>query len=409
MKETVKWPTFPYSEYRARVERAKQCLEEHGLDAMLLFSPTNWHYYAGFTDAAQMHNAVWRSALIVPRDRDPVAVVHVALQASVATMSYVEDVRLWTQIDTPINQHQPRAFYDLFFDTIRDLGLSDGTLGLETGTEIDTYLSFEEFEEIRRSLSQARIVSADPAIWAQRMIKTPWEQGVIREGVRRSCECVRAGFETLRPGANELEVHRAFWGKAAELDMIGAPYWGTWTCFTTNAREPMGFHRWISGPVDRVIEQGDVGICDGGPAYKGYQFDFQRSFCVGTAPEKLLRYHQLATEAHLETIGQMKPGVRLCHLWDASLEALRRRGYDRPHFISFIGHQEGLSHHEPPWVTATEEAELRAGMVVAIEIGAMDPEFEVFGAMPEDVVLVTETGHENLTAPYLPHELWIAT
>ena len=131
-------------------------------------------------------------------------------------MSYVEDVRPWTQFDNPINQDQPPAFYDLFFDTIRDLGLSSGTLGIETGTEIDTYLSFEEFERIRRSLPQARIVGADPAIWAQRMIKTPWEQGVIREGLRHSCECVRAAFETLRPGANELEVHRAFWAKAAE-------------------------------------------------------------------------------------------------------------------------------------------------------------------------------------------------
>jgi Xaa-Pro aminopeptidase len=60
-------------------------------------------------------------------------------------------------------------------------------------------------------------------------------------------------------------------------------------------------------------------------------------------------------------------------------------------------------------VTATEETELRPGMVVAIEIGAMDPELEVFGAMPEDLVLITETGHENLTAPHLSHDLWIAS
>ena len=31
MKASVKWPTFPYPEYRARVKRAQQCLEQHGL------------------------------------------------------------------------------------------------------------------------------------------------------------------------------------------------------------------------------------------------------------------------------------------------------------------------------------------------------------------------------------------
>jgi Xaa-Pro aminopeptidase len=35
------------------------------------------------------------------------------------------------------------------------------------------------------------------------------------------------------------------------------------------------------------------------------------------------------------------------------------------------------------------------------------PEFEVFGAMPEDLVLITETGNENLTG-HLPHDLYIA-
>ena len=33
--------------------RAKHCLAKHKLDAMLLFSPTSWLYYGGFTDAAQ--------------------------------------------------------------------------------------------------------------------------------------------------------------------------------------------------------------------------------------------------------------------------------------------------------------------------------------------------------------------
>jgi Xaa-Pro aminopeptidase len=58
-------------------------------------------------------------------------------------------------------------------------------------------------------------------------------------------------------------------------------------------------------------------------------------------------------------------------------------------------------------VTAEEKTPLQPGMVVAIEIGAFDPEREVFGGMPEDIILITEEGHENLTA-HLPHNLWVA-
>jgi len=407
MKPGVKWPTFPYDEYCGRIERAKQCMDKHKLDAMLLFSPTNWWYYGGFHDAAQMHNDVWRSCIILPRDGDPVAVVHAAFQWCIATMSYIEDVRVWSSADHFMVAMYPNSFHELFFDTINDLGLSDKTLGIETGADINTYLGFDEYDMIREKLADAKIVSADKAIWDQRMIKTPFEQGLIREGSKRACECVRAAYGIIRPGVNEREVHRTFWKKAAELDLIEAPYHGTWLCFSSNKDEVMGVDRWITGAVDRIIQEGDQGLCDCGPTYKGYQLDFQRTFYVGDPPEKMVRYHDIATEAHLETIATMKPGVRMCDLFETSLKELKKRDYDMPHIISFIGHQEGLANHEPPWVTAKEETPLQAGMVVAIEIGAFDPEREYFGGMPEDIILVTEDGYENLTAD-LPHELWVA-
>jgi len=39
MKEGVKWPSMPYVEYRLRIERAKEIMPKHDLDAMILFSP----------------------------------------------------------------------------------------------------------------------------------------------------------------------------------------------------------------------------------------------------------------------------------------------------------------------------------------------------------------------------------
>lgn len=407
MKDSVKYPMLPYAEYRGRVDRAKTILAEHDMDAMVLFSPENWRYYGGFTDAAQMHNRVWRSGLIVCQDRDPVAVVHPAFVTGITCMSYVEELRVWSDEENILFKGLPRDFYDLFFDTLDELDLSGKTLGFETGPEIHTYLSFDEYDMIRTRLAGARLVSADAAIFAQRSIKTAWEQDLMREGAQLACDCVRAAFEAIAPGVNERQLHNVYWGKAAELGMIEAPYLGSWTCFSANPTEPMGVHRWITGPVDRILQPGDVGICDGGPMYRGYQFDFQRSFCVGEPPEKLRQYHEIGTEAHLETIAAIRPGVRIADLYQTSLAALEKRDYPEGHIISFIGHQEGLAHHEPPWVMADEEAVLREGMVLAIEIGAFDPDMETFGAMPEDLLLVTADGCENLTA-HLSHDLWVA-
>jgi len=44
---------------------------------------------------------------------------------------------------------------------------------------------------------------------------------------------------------------------------------------------------------------------------------------------------------------------------------------------------------------------------LALEVGAFDLTAQVLGSVPQDVVLVTDDGIENLTA-YLSHELCVA-
>ena len=190
MKDGVRWPFIPYEEYMLRINNAKELLKKHGLDALLLFSPTDWWYYGGWTDAAQMHTDCWRSAMIVRAEGDPVVVAHGAFQSTLALNTYIEDVRLWTEM----SRRGPNAFWPFFYETVEDLGLRKGVLGVETGTDIDTYLSFDEYSALHEKLSGAKLVSADPIIWEQRMVKTPYEASIIREGCRRACAVVRAAL-----------------------------------------------------------------------------------------------------------------------------------------------------------------------------------------------------------------------
>ena len=407
-KPGVHWPNVPYDEYAARIERARQCLADHQLDAMILFAPTNWWYYGGFTDAAQMHNAIWRTALIVSQTHDPVVVADTNFVWTFLHTSWVEDVRYHSAAPSPTVRAFAAGddFYRLLFDTVRSLGLGRGTIGLETGPDISTYLSVDEYLRIRDALSDAKIVSADDAIFAQRMIKTPYEQAIIREGARRACLATRAAFDAIRPGVNEREVHRAFWRTAVELDLVESPYQGNWLCFSTNATETFFGQRWITGAVDRIIREGDFGNTDCGPSYKMYQFDFQRAFYVGTPAQDVLDWYEVGRQALLETMAGVKPGVRVADLFDASLRAVTRRGAAE-HPISFIGHSEGLSNHEPPWLVAGNQAVIAPGMVLALEVGAFRDGAAYGGAMPEELVLVTDTGIENLTA-HMSTDLYIA-
>jgi len=369
-KEGVHWPCIPYEEYVARIERARHCLADHGLDAMILFSPTDWWYYAGFTDAAQMHNGIWRTALIVSQEHDPVVIADFNFIWALSHTSWVEDVRIHSGADNPATKvmRSNEDFYALLHETLRELKLDTKTLGFETGREIATYLGVDEFLRLREELPDAKVVGAEEAIFAQRMIKTPYEQELIREGSRRACLCVRAAFEAIHPGVNELEVHRVFWRKAMDLDLVESPYQGNWLCFSTNPEATRGGHRWISGPVDRVILRGDWGHSDCGPTYKMYQLDFQRAFSVGEPSAETRRYYDIGQDAFLETLDAIRPGVRFSELFRISEEAVTTRG-GPPHSIVFIGHGEGLANHEPPWIVKDNDDQVQAGMVLVKEDG----------------------------------------
>lgn len=409
-----KWESMPYSEYKKRTETAKELLTKHNMDAMLLFSPQDWRYYGGWTDVAQMHNWVWRSCMIIPQDQDPVGVCHGAFYWQTDLMTYIEDVRFWSETlggqilaKTLTGKRIPNDFWKQLLRTLKDLKLDKGVLGIEKGPDIDTYLSFEEYDLLNKKLPDAKIVAADKVIWEQRSIKTPYEIEIIREGCKKACKATMTAFEAIKTGVNELDVHRAFWKACADLDLLETPNVSTWLFWSSNPEEEGGVFRWICGAVDRIIKEGDQGMSDCGPSYKGYQMDFQRNFYVGDPPKKEIELNKLAYEALQATIDALKPGATIGEAHRISEEVLQKKDPMQGHIINFVGHGMGYSNHEPPWIIADEPTIVQENMIFCVEVGAWDLEMKLVGAMPEDIILVKEGGNENLTKDF-PRELWIA-
>jgi Xaa-Pro aminopeptidase len=79
---------------------------------------------------------------------------------------------------------------------------------------------------------------------------------------------------------------------------------------------------------------------------------------------------------------------------------IERAGYG-PNFVHRTGHGVGLEIHEPPYLTAGNEAPLAAGMVHSVEPGIYLP--GRFGVRLEDLVVVEPGGARRLNdAPFAP-------
>jgi Xaa-Pro aminopeptidase len=133
-----------------------------------------------------------------------------------------------------------------------------------------------------------------------------------------------------------------------------------------------------------------------------YHADMTRTFCRGEPTETVEEWYDLTRTAQDAALAAIEPGVTgaavhdaVCEVYeDAGLPTLRSDETTETGFIHSTGHGVGLDVHERPRVAPGGE-ELEPGHVVTVEPGLYDP--AVGGVRIEDLVVVTEDGHENLT------------
>jgi Xaa-Pro aminopeptidase len=155
-----------------------------------------------------------------------------------------------------------------------------------------------------------------------------------------------------------------------------------------------------SGP----LEAGEPVIIDIFPQSKAtkYHADMTRTFCAGTPDETVREWYDLTAEAKQAALETVEPGVTgaavhdaVCDVYEAAgVPTLRSDETAETGFIHSTGHGVGLDVHELPRL-APDGGELRPGQVITVEPGLYDP--AVGGVRIEDIVVVTEDGHENLT------------
>jgi Xaa-Pro aminopeptidase len=138
-------------------------------------------------------------------------------------------------------------------------------------------------------------------------------------------------------------------------------------------------------------------LLDYGCVVDGYHSDMSRTVWLGdAAPDAdTLAIHSAVAEAQAAGIAAVAPGVTAGEVDRAAREVLERLSYGE-HFVHSTGHGVGLEIHEAPLIAKAKPDALEPGMVITVEPGVYLQ--GTGGVRIEDMVLVTETGSELLTA-----------
>jgi len=147
---------------------------------------------------------------------------------------------------------------------------------------------------------------------------------------------------------------------------------------------------------------------DMGPNYEGYHADINRMASIGEPDARSRRILDAVLEASDAAIKAIKPGARCGDLYELAAAIIRKAGFGHMIPSVMIGHGIGLTQHEGPEIREGSDVTLEAGMVVTIEPWIVDlpaGKDSLFNC--EDNIVVTENGHEVLTAA-LPQHFHIA-
>ncbi len=233
-----------------------------------------------------------------------------------------------------------------------------------------------------------------PVMAGLRLVKDEEELRRLRRAVDITAEAHRELWRVAEPGCTEYQLEGA-------LEYV----------FKAQGAERVGFPSIVgSGPNSvilhydknrRRVEAGDLVVVDIGAEYGYYTADLTRTFPVDGhfSPRQKALYDLVlgAREMGLEVI---RPGATMREVNQAVRGFLETRSGDlcgesscAPFLIHGVSHWLGMDVHD----VGTGGSTFTPGMVLTLEPGLYLPDEEL-GIRIEDDILVTETGHEVLSA-----------
>lgn len=276
----------------------------------------------------------------------------------------------------------------------------------------------------KRGTGPIAIEDSNPILHSMRLMKSQAELDLMRTAADIAVEAHNYAQEIAQPGRYEYEIQ-------AEMERIFRLRGGMGPAYPSIVAS--GANACVLHYIEnnRQMLDNELLLIDAGCAYGYYNSDITRTFPVGgkfTGEQKTL--YEIVLEAQKQAIAQVKPGNPYSAIHDTAvrvlteglvelgilkgqIEDLIKEEKYKPFYMHRTGHWLGLDVHDVGVYQHGESPQiLQPGQVLTVEPGLYivpdtkpaedQPEIDLrwsgIGIRIEDDVLVTESGHEVLTA-----------
>ena len=354
----------------ARAARLAKELRALKVDRLLVSTPVNVRYLSGYTGSNGL-------VLIDASER--------------ANHRFFTDFRYATQSAEQVpdgfkREIAPAELLEAAAQALGDGGVEgERTLGFD-----DASLTVKQHARLRELLAPGwELVPCAGVVERLREVKDEAEAARVRAAAELADEALTEVLEAGIVGRTERDV-------AIELELrmrrLGAQT-PSFPSIVASAEHGALPH---AEPRDVEIARGVLVTIDWGAYLDGYCSDCTRTYATGTLSQEATGVYELVLEAQQAALDAVRSGVSGREVDGVARSIIEGAGHAE-HFGHGVGHGVGMEIHEAPRLSRTAGDEpLRAGNVVTVEPGVYVP--GRLGVRIEDLVLVTDIGHECLTS-----------
>lgn len=380
-------------------------MDHAGLDALLVWgNESKWQ--AGLANNRYLSGRVAPGCILFPLEGDPViwsGFPHDVTPYGALAGGWISDTRAGQQttrdiVNTLIDRKYQRA-------SIGVVGF-----GQTRPRVISETVPYQQFSEIKGALSEARFVDAGWLVEQARLIKSDEEIALLRRAGALAHAMADAMYESAMPGAHEYEVYAAMLGaslsRGGEEEMI-------W--MSSGAIPPPHGKRPPSSP--RVLEKGDIIVCEYHARYKGYLAGAEISLSLGEPPQEYKEIQKVCVASQKAGIAAMQPGAPFSDAVMAFRQPIIDAGYGSvecglhghglasPEFPSTMYGGKGGSWNQHAYARIPS-LNFKENMVFATASDVFNPVLnDKTGLMLGRTVLITRDGPEEITGIPLDPEI----
>jgi Xaa-Pro aminopeptidase len=378
-------------------EKVCNAIENSEYDAIVAVGSDNVLYLSG-ASMPFLYSYPDRPVIVIwPKNGIRICICPVEWESTLRNMSWLEKVSPYTEGEDSIKPASKTLAEEL-----KGLVDNGGKIGLDLNR-----VSNALFNNIENALSGLEIVDCSDWIKTLRMTKTSEEAELLEDVAYRTDHGIVGSAhhiivthpKTEMALAEDTRVHCMERG----LDTVGHHSMAQAASGISAKKMWPLVDRYAIG-WEKVLQNGELVRLGMVSSYDGYWSDATRTVINGEPTAEQSKTFNDLISLRKKAMDTIKPGVKCSKVYNSVLEKAGNDGIKLLNGLG-VGHGIGVTSHEAPYLTATDDTALKPGMILVLDPVISGPDGEIWRS--KDTVIVTDTGcktlgwYINWRAPYI--------